>query len=170
MTPATEALTPIALLTNFAASTQRSSSFELNINRVLTSRAESFAGDHVSDMPGVVFARERSVWGIGNQGFQLSLAVAEGRVRGFEQAGTILYWISLPFVIVGLVVLAKNSRRRLVILATPLVLVTLNSAIFYGSTRMRMAAEPSLAVLAALGVIAVIYFVRTSRHSQRVRA
>jgi hypothetical protein len=135
------------------------SNTELTINRALTSRAETFTRGHLSDMPRVVLARELSVWGFGNQSYQLSLAVAEGRVRGYEQAGMILYWVSLPFVIVGAVVLARLSWRRFVIVTVPLVVVALNSAIFYGSTRMRMAAEPSLAVLASFGIVATLTWI-----------
>ena len=128
---------------------------ELTINRALTSRAETFLRGHLSDMPRVVLARELSVWGFGNQNFQLSLAVSEGRVRGYEQAGRILYWVLLPFAILGSVALARSSWKRFLIVIVPLVVVALNSAVFYGSTRMRVAAEPSLAVLAAIGVVAV---------------
>ena len=148
-------------INQFADATKPAS--ELTINRALTTGAESFARDHLSDMPGVVLARERSVWGFGNQDFQLSLAVAEGRVRGYEQAGTILYWISLPFVIVGLAALAKISWKELIVIAAPLVVVAVNAAVFYGSTRMRTAAEPSLAVLTALGIVVTWGYVRSLR-------
>jgi len=140
---------------------------ELTLDRAATSLAETFARDHLSDMPGVVVARELSVWGFGNQDYQLALAIAEGRVRAYEQAGRILYWVLLPFVILGTVVLARSSRREFVVMTVPLVVVALNSAIFYGSTRMRMAAEPSLAVLASIGVVAAVCLaVNLSQHSE----
>jgi hypothetical protein len=155
-------------VSEFAAALQRTPSAELAINRALTSQSETFARDHLSDMPGVVLARELSVWGFGNQSFQQSLAIAEGRVPGYEEAGTVFYWVLLPFVILGIVVLIRVSRKRFAIVATPLVVVALNSAIFYGSTRMRMAAEPSLAVLGALGAVAAVDFAR-SRSQLRTR-
>lgn len=96
------------------------------------------------------------MWGFGNQEYQLFLAAAEGRVQAYEQAGRILYWVLLPFVVLGTVVLTRHSRRRLVVILIPIAVVALNSAISYGSTRMRMAAEPSLAVLAAIGVVAAV--------------
>ena len=72
----------------------------------------------------------------------------------YEEGGQIFYWIKLPFVLIGAVVLARTSRRTFVI-GTPIVVVALNAALFYGSTRMRVAAEPSLAVLAAMGGVVV---------------
>ncbi len=141
---------------------------EVTLNRAATSRAEAFALDHVNDLPGVIAARELSVWGFGNQAFQLSLATDEGRIPGYERAGTIVYWVLLPFVVVGTVVLARFSWRRLVVVVVPLVVVALNAALFYGSTRMRTAAEPSLAVLAAIGVVAALSFLLDRNHRRQL--
>jgi len=127
---------------------------ELALDRTLTSDSETFARRHLSQLPGVVLAREASTWGLGNHSFQLDLAAAGGRNRTFEQLGWIAYWVLLPFVLVGAVILTKTSWRRFAIIAIPIVVVALNVAITYGSTRFRVAAEPSLAVLAATGVVA----------------
>lgn len=132
-------------------------------DRTVTKEAETFARGHLGAMPRVVLARELSVWGFGNQSFQQTLATAEGRDSGAERAGTIVYWILLPFVLLGAVVLARNSRKVLFLLAMPLVVVALNAAVFYGSTRLRTGAEPSLAVLGALGVVAATEVVLRSR-------
>jgi len=129
----------------------------LTLNNALTTIAERYARSHLRAMPRVVLARELSAWGFGNQAYQLRLAMDEGRVRGYEQLGQILDWILLPFVIVGAVFSLRRSWRHLAIIAVPLVVVALNAAIFYGSTRLRAAAEPSLAVLAAVGLVAVIH-------------
>jgi hypothetical protein len=127
---------------------------ELAIDRELTHDSEQFAIHHLSALPGVVLAREASTWGLGNHTFQLYLAIAEGRNKTYEQAGWILYWVMVPFVLIGSVVLARRSWRTVVIVVAPIGLVAVNAAIFYGSTRVRIAAEPTLAVLAATGVIA----------------
>jgi hypothetical protein len=128
---------------------------ELALDRALTSSSETFARQHLGQLPGVVLAREASTWGLGNHTYQLDLAVAGGRNRTYEELGSITYWIFLPFVLVGGVVLAKQSWRRLIIMVVPIVVVALNVAITYGSTRFRVAAEPTLAVLAAVGVVAI---------------
>jgi hypothetical protein len=128
---------------------------ELAINNALTTMSEHFARAHLGEMPGVVMAREEGVWGFGNQQYQLSLASSEGRNRTVEQLGQIGYWILLPFVVLGGITMAKRSRRRFVIIAIPLVVVALNAALFYGSTRMGTAAEPSLTIFAAIGLIVI---------------
>ena len=139
---------------------------ELALDRTLTSSSETYARQHLGQLPGVVLAREASTWGLGNHTFQLDLAVAGGRNRTYEELGWITYWILLPFVLVGGVVLATRSWRRFTIMVVPIVVVALNVAIAYGSTRFRIAAEPTLAVLAAVGLVAVAgsarRFVRTS--------
>ena len=45
-------------------------------------------------------------------------------------------------------------------MVVPIVVVVLNVAVTYGSTRFRVAAEPTLAVLAAVGLVAVARSVR----------
>ena len=142
---------------------------ELTLNQVATSRAETFALGHLDDMPGLIAARELSVWGFGNRDFQLSLGTAEGRIPAYEKAGRIVYWILLPFVILGMAVLVRRSWKRFVVIAVSLVGVASNSAIFYGRTRMRTAAEPSLAVLAAVGMVAAISFAIDHGHRRRIR-
>ena len=127
---------------------------ELALDRELTHVSEQFAIHHLRSLPGVALAREASTWGLGNHTFQLYLAITEGRNKTYEQAGWILYWVMVPFVLIGSVALARRSWRTVVIVVAPIGLVAVNAAIFYGSTRVRIAAEPSLAVLAATGVIA----------------
>jgi Dolichyl-phosphate-mannose-protein mannosyltransferase len=124
---------------------------ELALDRSLTSASETYVRHHLGQLPAVMLAREASTWGLGNHSFQLDLAVAGGRNRTYEQLGWITYWIFLPFVVVGGVVLAKQSWRRLTIIAVPIVVVAIDVALTYGSTRFRVAAEPTLAVLAAVG-------------------
>jgi xanthosine utilization system XapX-like protein len=67
-------------------------------------------------------------------------------------------------VILGTVILARRSRVLCFVMVAPLLVVAVNSAIFYGSTRMRMAAEPSLAVLGALGIVAAARMVWSYKH------
>jgi hypothetical protein len=126
---------------------------ELTLDRELTHFSEQFAVHHLSALPRVIVAREAATWGL-DHSFQLRLAVDEGRNETYEQAGWIAYWVMVPFVVIGGVVLARRSWRPLVILVAPLGVVAVNAAIVYGSTRLRTAAEPSLAVLAATGGIA----------------
>ncbi len=136
---------------------------ERTLINALTSVSIHFARSHLADLPGVVFAREAAVWGFPDQRWEMSLAKGEGRVQIYEEGGQIFYWIKLPFVLIGTVVLARTSRRIFAVIAIPIVVVALNAAVFYGSTRMRVAAEPSLAVLAAIGLVVLTRALRDQR-------
>jgi len=62
----------------------------------------------------------------------------------------------LLLAVVGVVALwRRRARDALWVLLVPVIIVTLNTAITYGQTRFRAVAEPSLAVLAAVGVVAL---------------
>ena len=126
---------------------------ESSLDHALTETAKQYALNHLGQLPRVVLARETSAWGLGNQNFQLTLADAEGRNRTSELIGKALYWVLVPFVIAGAVLLAKRSPQRLLLVLVPVAIAVLTVALVYGSTRMRVVAEPSLAVLAALGVV-----------------
>jgi hypothetical protein len=65
-------------------------------------------------------------------------------------------WIlSLPFVAIGLVLLARRMPLETLQLLTPLVAVLVTAVVFYGCARFRDGAAPVLAVFAAVGVAAV---------------
>ncbi len=136
---------------------------ELTLNNTLADDAKQFAVEHLSDLPGVVLAREGLTWGLYRPGEALAstqAAAGSQRNRTLDYLGQVFYWIMLPFVIVGIAGLMSRSLRRFTIIAMPLVLVAFNAALVYGSVRLRAAAEPSLAVLAAVGVLAVATWLR----------
>ncbi len=129
---------------------------EVALDRVLTSDAETYARQHLGQIPRVVVAREAATWGLDYSNDRI-IAVDEGRNTTVEELSFIFYWVLIPFVLIGLVVLARSSWRRLVIVMVPILVVMINVALTYGSTRFRVAAEPSLAVLAAVGIEAVAH-------------
>ena len=133
---------------------RRRSWTEVALDHALTEEAKQYALNHLGALPRVVLAREESAWGLGNENFQLGLAQAEGRNRRSELVGKALYWVFIPFVVVGAVLLARRSPQRLLLVMAPVVVTVLTVALVYGSPRMRALAEPSLAVLAATGVVA----------------
>jgi 4-amino-4-deoxy-L-arabinose transferase-like glycosyltransferase len=115
----------------------------------------TFARQHLSDLPGVVLAREGRVWGLFAPGSQLAFDTTEDLTGapGPKHVGQILNWVLLPLALLGAVLLGRRSRRRLLVILVPAVVVALNAAVFYGSTRLRVAAEPSIDVLAAIGAL-----------------
>jgi xanthosine utilization system XapX-like protein len=51
------------------------------------------------------------------------------------------------------------------VLCTPAVVVTIGAVVTYGQTRFRAPAEPSLALLAAVGIVAAIEALRVRRRA-----
>jgi 4-amino-4-deoxy-L-arabinose transferase-like glycosyltransferase len=72
--------------------------------------------------------------------------------------------VLLPFAVAGAVLLLRRRARVWPLLSTAVVVV-LTTALTYGQQRFRIADEPSLAVLAAVSVVAVVG--RRHRHTER---
>ena len=129
---------------------------EASLSKQMESGAITYARGHLSDLPGVVLAREGRAWGLYSPGTQLRYDTDEDTTgaRGPKQAQQIVNWVLLPFACLGAVVLGRRSKGRLLVLVVPVVVVVVNVGAFYGSTRLRLAAEPSIDVLAAIGAVA----------------
>jgi 4-amino-4-deoxy-L-arabinose transferase-like glycosyltransferase len=138
---------------------------ERTLTDAISGAGTRFARTHLSDLPGVVLAREGRVWGVYSPGTQLDFDVAEdgNGARGPKQAGQILNYALLPLAVAGGVVTLRRSRRRFAVLVVPIVVVALNAAVFYGSTRIRTAAEPTMALFAAVALVALVDRLRRSR-------
>jgi 4-amino-4-deoxy-L-arabinose transferase-like glycosyltransferase len=122
---------------------------------------------HKGRVPAVVAARIGRTWGVFRPGDMVSYNVGEGRERWVTTLGMIAYYPTLIAAIGGVVVLARRRARfALGVLLVPALIVTVGSAATYGQTRFRAAAEPSLAVLAAVGVVALIDALRSRRASR----
>lgn len=139
---------------------------ELTLSDALGSVATNYARSHLSDLPGVVLAREGRVWGVYAPGTVLYNDVTEdlNGAWGPKEVGQIMNWILLPFTCLGAFRLARCSKRRLLVVLVPIVVVALNAALFYGSTRLRVAAEPSIDVLASIGAL---WAVKSGMHRAR---
>ncbi|MET0626928.1 MAG: glycosyltransferase family 39 protein [Acidimicrobiia bacterium] len=133
---------------------------ELAIDNELTSRSLDFGWEHLEDVPGVVAARVGRMLGVYKLDDQLDFDRNEGRDRNAQRTGQILHLFLLPFAILGVTRLAK--RYLPVFLAGPVVAVLVAMA-FYGSTRIRAPAEPTIAVLAAIGILTVQQWIVRSR-------
>ena len=128
---------------------------EVTMSDALGTTATTFAREHLSDLPGAVLAREGRVWGVYAPGSELAFDYTEDRTGAYgpKQAEVLVNWVLLPFALVGAVLLGRRSRRRLLVVLVPVGVVALNAAVFYGSTRLRVAAAPSIDVLAAIGAL-----------------
>jgi len=119
----------------------------------------SYALRHLGDQPKVMMVRVLRTWGLYAPRQQVNFETLEGRPREWQLRGTVMYWVMLPFAAVGIFVLRKRHRTLWPLLATA-VTVTLVAAFTYGQQRFRVAAEPAILVLAAVGVVGVWDYVR----------
>lgn len=109
-----------------------------------------YARDHAGRLPVVLAARVGRTWELFRPRQQWGIeAFFEGRDLRLERIGVGMYYVLALLAIAG----ARRLRRRgqpLRMLIAPCVLVTLVSLAAYGFTRFRIAAEPSLVVLASV--------------------
>ena len=106
-------------------------------------------------MPLVVGVRELRTWGLYAPRQQIDFESLEGRPKRWQAVGTVMYWVLLPLALIGVVLLVRRRARVWPLLSTAVV-VALTTALTYGQQRFRVADEPSLVVLAAVSVAAVV--------------
>jgi 4-amino-4-deoxy-L-arabinose transferase-like glycosyltransferase len=119
--------------------------------------------DHLGRLPVVVSARVGRLWGV-YRPFQMArFAVAEGKPRWASLAGWWMFW---PLIALagGGVLLLRRQGVSVFPLLTPLLVVTLVAAVFYGLIRFRAPAEPAIVVLAAVALDAAFVRLRARRH------
>jgi 4-amino-4-deoxy-L-arabinose transferase-like glycosyltransferase len=115
----------------------------------------TYARDQLSRVPLVVGVRELRTWGVYAPRQQIDFESLEGRPKRWQGVGTVMYWVLLPFAVAGAVLLLRRRARVWPLLSTAVVVV-LTTALTYGQQRFRIADEPSLVVLAAVSVVAVV--------------
>ena len=127
-------------------------------------RARDYVQDHSRRVPTVVLARIGRTWSVFRPLDMISYNEGEGRERWVTRLGLVVYYPTALAAIAGAVVLFRRKARWIAwILLVPAITVTITSAITYGQTRFRAAAEPSLAVLAAVATIAAWDSLRRTR-------
>src|SRR3954468_18041801 len=125
---------------------------EAVISGHLRRRAFDYASDHAGRVPAVVGVRVLRVWDVwkprSSAVFEASIA---DRHVDAQRAAMVSLYLLAPFAIGGAFVLRRGGEPLRVLVA-PIVFVTLVAALSYGSTRFRVAAEPAIVVLAAVGI------------------
>jgi len=114
-----------------------------------------YARDNAGRLPVVVAARVGRIWDFYRPNQNAAYESFEGRDVRTEQIGTAVYYALLAFAIAGAVLLRRRRAPLWILLSTPL-LVTVSGALGYGITRLRMAAEISIVVLAAVAIVALL--------------
>jgi hypothetical protein len=132
---------------------------ESEVSAAYRSLARRYVEDHASRVPVVALARLGRLLQVYGPGTTVSFSDFEGRPEWASWLGLAVFWLTVPFAIGGAVVLRRRNTKIWPLLM-PVWLVLANAVIFYGLPRFRVPAEPSLAVLAAVGVTAVVTHVR----------
>jgi hypothetical protein len=121
----------------------------------LRNRGLDYARDHAGRLPVVEAARLGRSFELYRPREQARQeAFFEGRNLRVEQAGVACYYALALLAAYGVVVLRRRDGPWAVLLA-PVVLVVFVTVISYGFTRLRVAAEPAVVVLAAVALDAL---------------
>ena len=127
---------------------------------VYRDRGLRYMRHHAGRVPLVAAARLGRLWDVYRPWTQgVFFSGIEGRHSRATRLGLVIYWALLPFAVLGAFLL-RGRRRGLWILLAPVAMVTLVGVTTYGNTRFRMAAEPSIVLLAAVGLEALAVRVR----------
>ncbi|HEY5076993.1 MAG TPA: glycosyl transferase, partial [Acidimicrobiia bacterium] len=128
----------------------------------LRHRGLAYMKDHASRIPLVVLARVGRTWSLFRPVDMVKFNTGEDREEWVTRLGLIVYYPTLLLAIAGALALWRRRARGLLwVLIVPAVIVTLNTVVTYGQTRFRAGAEPSLALLAAVGAVAIAGRVRS---------
>jgi asparagine N-glycosylation enzyme membrane subunit Stt3 len=111
---------------------------------------------HKGRLPLVMLARIGRTWSVFRPGDMIDFNAGEDRDRWVTRLGLIFYYPTLLLGIVGGVELWRRRRRVWWVLVVPAIAVTIGVALTYGQTRFRAAAEPSLALFAAVGIVTLL--------------
>ena len=118
--------------------------------------AFDYIGDHVGRLPVVVAARLGRAWALYVPFDQLRFdSVAEARPLPSSQVGLAMYYGLAVLSVVGVVALRRRGEPSFP-LTVWLVNVAITVVVFYGMTRFRAPAEPSLVLLGSIGLLALV--------------
>lgn len=133
-------------------------------------RGLRFARDHAGELPKVVAARVGRTWSIYGVREQVNLnSFLRGSPAWIEWLTVAGFAITAALALAGAAVLRRRSGP-LWILFAPAVVVTVTSAVGYGTPRFRQAAEVSIVLLAGVALSAAMSILRERRGSPSARS
>ena len=119
----------------------------------------NYLTDHLSELPKVVAARIGRQWELFRPIQNTEFAPIEGRNRTAAEWGLAMYYGLALASVSGAVQLRRRRMSGLPLYAV-LLNVTATAALAYGTTRFRAPAEPVLCILAAVGCVPVVAWMR----------
>lgn len=127
------------------------------VSSTLRRRGIDYVKDNSARLPVVVLARLGRTWSVFRPADMVYLNEGEDREQWVTRLGLGVYYPTMAFAIGGAVVLWRRRRRAVLwALLVPPLIVTINTIGTYGQTRFRAGAEPALALLAAVGIVALV--------------
>jgi hypothetical protein len=124
-------------------------------SKIFRDRAFDYIDAHKGRFVIVSFARVGRTWSLFRPWDMVSYNKGEGREGWVTTLGLIAYYPLLIAAVAGWVVMRRRRRRSWPLLV-PVLIVTISSALTYGQTRFRVPAEPTIVVLAAVAIAAVV--------------
>jgi hypothetical protein len=112
----------------------------------------NYAGHHVGRLLVIAPIRVGRTWGLVSTGDQLRWEAGESRTIKAETAGWYMY-LALLVLAIGGGWISRRTWRSWWVLLGPVVVVVLVSAVTYGNQRFRIAAEPTVLILAAVALL-----------------
>ena len=137
-------------------------------SKIFRDRAFDYIRAHKKRAVLVAFARVGRTWSLFRPWDMVSYNKGEGRESWVTALGLIAYYPLLIAAVGGWVVMRRRRRRSWPLLV-PALIVTVSSAATYGQTRFRVPAEPTLVVLAAVAIAAVVARDWPARRKQPAR-
>ncbi len=104
----------------------------------------------------VVWARIGRTWSVLHPFAAQEAQANEDKTRGELIGGVLALWLSVALAVIGIVALRRARSAPVWPLLAPPAVATVISVLAYGTPRFRVIAEPSIAVLAALGIDALL--------------
>jgi hypothetical protein len=138
---------------NIACISERRHRDEARQAEVWRREGTEYARDHAGRLPVVAAVRLLRVWDLWQPRRQVEFA--EGRHRGVQQAGIGVYFLLAALALFALATSLRRtwSRRELWVVVAPAVMACATAVTGYGVSRLRHAAELSLVVVAAAGML-----------------
>ena len=124
-------------------------------SKIMRGEAVTYVRHHLSDVPGVVLARQGRVWGWYRFDQAANAGIAEGRRPAVTRWGFYTTWALTPVALLGLVVLRRRGTTIIPFVASWALVVVVTSG-FYGLVRFRVPYDVALCFLVGVVVAAVI--------------
>lgn len=127
-----------------------------------------YAQDHLRELPSVAAVRLLRTFGAWDVRTQLYVESLEGRDYDWLWAGWI-GWVMTAIAATGGVVatrIGRGLRCDLWLVLVPVGVVAFTALVSYGNQRFRAIAEPGMLVVAAVGVVAFVDFLRRAQGTQ----